>query len=320
VFAIMRGLGPGWLAAVVAVGAAILFTRALHEDGLADTADGLGPHGLDADRRLEIMRDSRNGTFGMLALALSVLIKVACLASFSSATGLVVLIAAHALSRAAIAYPLLAYSPVHADGLGSQVGKPTDNDVWLAIGIGAVLAFLLLLGKGFFVALLAPIAAWPPPGSPRAGSPSASAATPATRWAPSSSGGDRLPGGGGAVHQPVRPRHPERSEDLCGASGDRSLALRCGDDMKEEKSSHGDSRQDHRSDHALVVGPARAGAQPEARCYGQSDKDCDVTNHALFEHQARLLPKGAVWYASNLLRARKTAETWPATAATCASF
>src|ERR1700730_13422959 len=34
---------------------------------------------------------------------------------------------------------------------------------------------------------------------------------------------------------------------------------------------------------------------PEARCYGQSDKDCDVSNQALFEHQARLLPKGAVW-------------------------
>jgi len=47
---------------------------------------------------------------------------------------------------------------------------------------------------------------------------------------------------------------------------------------------------------------------PEARCYGQTDKDCDVSNRALFEHQARLLPKGAVWYASNLLRARKTAE------------
>ena len=47
---------------------------------------------------------------------------------------------------------------------------------------------------------------------------------------------------------------------------------------------------------------------PEGRCYGQTDKDCDVSNRALFEHQARLLPKGAVWYASNLLRARKTAE------------
>jgi adenosylcobinamide-GDP ribazoletransferase len=158
VFAIARGLaGPGWLAGVLAVGAAVLITRALHEDGLADTADGLGPHALEPARRLEIMRDSRNGTFGVLALALSVLIKVACLAQFSGATGLVVLVAAHALSRATLAWPLLAFSPVHQDGLGAQAGKPTDNDVWLTIGIGAALAFLLLLGKGFFVALLAPI-------------------------------------------------------------------------------------------------------------------------------------------------------------------
>jgi broad specificity phosphatase PhoE len=47
---------------------------------------------------------------------------------------------------------------------------------------------------------------------------------------------------------------------------------------------------------------------PEGRCYGQSDKDCDVSNEALFQHQAKLLPRGAVWVASNLLRARKTAE------------
>ena len=154
-----RSPGPGWLAAVLAVGAAVLITRALHEDGLADTADGLGPHALEPPRRLEIMRDSRNGTFGVLALALSVLIKVACLAQFSGSTGLVVLIGAHALSRAVLAYPLLAYAPVHADGLGAQAGKPTDNDVWLTIAIGAALAFLLLLGKGFFVAILAPAAA-----------------------------------------------------------------------------------------------------------------------------------------------------------------
>ena len=47
---------------------------------------------------------------------------------------------------------------------------------------------------------------------------------------------------------------------------------------------------------------------PEGRCYGQFDKDCDVSNEALFKHQAKMLPKGAVWYSSNLLRARKTAE------------
>ncbi len=165
VFAVVQSVsGQDWLAAVLAVGAAVLITRALHEDGLADTADGLGPHGVALERRLEIMRDSRNGTFGVLALALSVLIKVACLAQFGGATGLVVLIAAHALSRAVIAYPLLAFSPVQDDGLGVRVGKPTDNDVWLTVGIGVVLAFLLLLGKGFFVALLAPVltvaAAW----------------------------------------------------------------------------------------------------------------------------------------------------------------
>jgi len=160
VFAIVRGLtGPGWLAAVLAVGVTVLITRALHEDGLADTADGLGPHALEPPRRLEIMRDSRNGTFGVLALVLSVLIKVACLAQLSGATGLVALMAAHALSRAVLAYPLLAYAPVHGDGLGAMAGKPSDQDVWLTVGIGAALAFLLLLGKGFFVAIVAPVAA-----------------------------------------------------------------------------------------------------------------------------------------------------------------
>jgi len=160
VFAIVRAIeGPGWLAAVLAVGAGLVITRGLHEDGLADTADGLGPHALEPARRLEIMRDSRNGTFGVLALVLSVLVKVACLAHFSGATGLVVLMAAHTLSRAVLAYPLLAYAPVHSNGLGAQAGKPTDNDVWLTVGIGAALAFLLLLGKGFFVAIIAPLAA-----------------------------------------------------------------------------------------------------------------------------------------------------------------
>jgi adenosylcobinamide-GDP ribazoletransferase len=165
VFALVRGIaGPAWLAGALAVGAAVLVTRALHEDGLADTADGLGPHALEPARRLEIMRDSRNGTFGVLALALTVMIKVACLAQFSGGTGLAVLVAAHALSRAAIAYPLLAFAPVHENGLGAQAGKPTDNDVWLAIGIGGVLAFVLLVGKGFFLAIVAPalalLAAW----------------------------------------------------------------------------------------------------------------------------------------------------------------
>ena len=67
--------------------------------------------------------------------------------------------AAHIMGRAVLAYPLLAYAPVHADGLGALAGKPSDQDVWLTIGIGAALAFLLLAGKGFFAAIVAPVAA-----------------------------------------------------------------------------------------------------------------------------------------------------------------
>ena len=159
-FGVAKGVtGIGWLAAILAVGASVLITRALHEDGLADTADGLGPHGIDVERRLEIMCDSRNGTVGMLALALSVLVKAAAIGGLGSASAMVVLIGAHAVSRAVLAYPLLAFSAVRDDGLGARVGKPTDNDVWLTVGIGVALAFLLLLGQGFFVAVVAPLAA-----------------------------------------------------------------------------------------------------------------------------------------------------------------
>ena len=63
------------------------------------------------------------------------------------------------MSRAVLAYPLLAFSPVRSDGLGVMPGKPNDTDVWLAIGIGAAIAFVLLVGKGFFVAILGPLAA-----------------------------------------------------------------------------------------------------------------------------------------------------------------
>ena len=57
------------LAPWAALAAAIVVTGAFHEDGLADTADGLGG-GRDRARRLEIMRDSRVGTYGVVALVL----------------------------------------------------------------------------------------------------------------------------------------------------------------------------------------------------------------------------------------------------------
>ncbi len=71
---------PAWPAAALSVAATLFATGCLHEDGLADTADGFGG-GKTREQKLDIMRDSRIGTYGVCALALSLLIRVSALAS-----------------------------------------------------------------------------------------------------------------------------------------------------------------------------------------------------------------------------------------------
>src|SRR5690606_25920059 len=91
----------GWPAAILAVVAAILSTGALHEDGLADLCDGLG--GRSAEESLAIMRDSRLGSYGAIAIVVSLLLKISILAQLSIALGAwragAALAAASALSR-----------------------------------------------------------------------------------------------------------------------------------------------------------------------------------------------------------------------------
>jgi adenosylcobinamide-GDP ribazoletransferase len=86
------------VASLLAVAASILVTGALHEDGLADTADGLGG-GSSVEKRLAIMKDSRIGTYGTLALAFSLSLRVAALADMPSWTAAAALIPAHAAAR-----------------------------------------------------------------------------------------------------------------------------------------------------------------------------------------------------------------------------
>ena len=117
----LLGLGD-WPAALLTVLASIVLTGALHEDGLADTADGLiGGH--DRDQRLMIMRDSRHGTFGVIAIVFSVLLRTAALAGIGEPiyAGLA-LIAAHAASRAALPFAMRALAPARAEGLGADGG------------------------------------------------------------------------------------------------------------------------------------------------------------------------------------------------------
>ena len=123
-------LGP-LVAAVASVFATVLITGALHEDGLADVADGFWG-GSTTNRRLEIMRDSRIGTFGVLAVTGDMLLRITLLIPLDLAGVARVLVAGHVIGRAA---PLLLgwwLRPARSDGLGVEVGKPRRGATVLA--------------------------------------------------------------------------------------------------------------------------------------------------------------------------------------------
>jgi adenosylcobinamide-GDP ribazoletransferase len=131
------------VATVLALIAIVTLTGALHLDGLADTADGLGVRG-DRDRRLRIMRDPANGSFATLALALWALLMYAILSSLSAGQTLRTLIAAVACGRLLAVVHGSLLRPARADGLGSTF-SPRPDQLVLAIAF-AVAASLLALG------------------------------------------------------------------------------------------------------------------------------------------------------------------------------
>jgi adenosylcobinamide-GDP ribazoletransferase len=144
VYAAGLSLGlPALAAALFALAATALSTGALHEDGLADTADGLGG-GRDRAERLAIMSDSRIGSFGVLALLFSVLARASLLAALPAWSGLAALVAAHALGRAVLPLVMARGHPAKTSGLGASAGTPPDATALTALAIGAVLAYLAL--------------------------------------------------------------------------------------------------------------------------------------------------------------------------------
>jgi adenosylcobinamide-GDP ribazoletransferase len=106
------------VASVLALVSLVGLSGALHQDGLADAADGLGVRG-DRERRLEVMRDPAVGAFGMLALLGWALLFLAALESLSDAHALRALLAAAALARWAALLHAAAAPPARADGLGA---------------------------------------------------------------------------------------------------------------------------------------------------------------------------------------------------------
>ncbi|MBK1696974.1 adenosylcobinamide-GDP ribazoletransferase [Rhodovibrio salinarum] len=139
---------PPLVSAGLALAVSFAITGGLHEDGLADVADGFGG-GEDVARKLAIMRDSRVGSYGVAAIVFSLLLRVGALAALAAVPGgALALIGAHALGRAAMLPVMRGLKPARADGLGHGAGRPSRG----------VVATALLLGTGAILLTLGPLA------------------------------------------------------------------------------------------------------------------------------------------------------------------
>jgi adenosylcobinamide-GDP ribazoletransferase len=123
------------------LGLAALMTGGLHEDGLSDTADGLFG-GWTKERRLEIMKDSRVGSYGVLALVLVTLARWSALTTVLAAGGLWGLIAVGALSRAPMGLVMSALPNARGGGLSHATGRPSAAIALAGAGVALVIAVL----------------------------------------------------------------------------------------------------------------------------------------------------------------------------------
>jgi adenosylcobinamide-GDP ribazoletransferase len=133
---------PAPVAALLTLGALVMLSGGLHEDGLADTADGLWG-GWTQHRRLEIMRDSRIGSYGVIALVLGLGLRGVALALILGAgawEGAAALIVAAMVSRAAMAAVMAALPHARASGLAQAQGRPPRATVLLAAGLALAAA------------------------------------------------------------------------------------------------------------------------------------------------------------------------------------
>ncbi len=137
---------PAPVIAVLAVAALVAATGAFHEDGLADTADGFGG-GWSRARKLEIMKDSRLGSYGATALVLALLARIALLAALlehDALTAALMLVAAGAVARAAALALVSSLPPARDTGAAAAAGRPETRSLLLGAALGLAITFALV--------------------------------------------------------------------------------------------------------------------------------------------------------------------------------
>lgn len=148
IFYVSSHIFPHTLAALISMAATIFATGAFHEDGLADSADGLGG-GWDEKQILTIMQDSRLGTYGAVALFFALMAKFQLLTAMHTDTIMQIFICAHALSRLSAVWLMTALPYAKADSRSSGKAKPlateiSRSDFWLANLFGLLPLTVLL--------------------------------------------------------------------------------------------------------------------------------------------------------------------------------
>lgn len=141
---------------VVLVGFLAALTGALHLDGLGDTADAVFSH-ASPQRRLDIMKDPRSGTFGVVAIAVILALKISAISSLPSATRVLALLAAPALARWAILVAAFIFPYGRTSGLGSPVKGAATLPLVLVTGCFCLLTAALqpLVAVSFLLLALA---------------------------------------------------------------------------------------------------------------------------------------------------------------------
>lgn len=134
---------PAALVACVVIAVQVVVTGAMHEDGLADSADGLWG-GWMPERRLAIMKDSRTGAYGVIALVLALLTRWVALSSLITAGHLwVPLLLAGMFSRVPMVALMVWLPAARSGGLSQSVGRPAPDTLWLSLAVAAGVGLIL---------------------------------------------------------------------------------------------------------------------------------------------------------------------------------
>ena len=162
----IAGASLGWLgvdrelAAIAALGVLVLLTGAMHEDGLADTLDGLAGGSTD-EKRLAIMKDSRIGVFGATGLALVLLGRWSAMSEFDGFRLIAVLLVSSCASRLPVVLAMAALPPARDSGLSASIGRPTGQLALLAAAVTSLVCLAVLGMAGLAAVPVAIVGALP---------------------------------------------------------------------------------------------------------------------------------------------------------------